>query len=290
MEQLHLGLPKGSLQDATIELMRKAGWRVTTSSRSYAPEIDDPTIRCNFVRAQEIARYVESGGLEAGVTGSDWVAENGADVNVVADLVYAKDTFRPVRWVLAVPEGSDIQRVEDMGGKSIATEIVDVTERFFADRGIAVDVEFSWGATEIKAAEGLVDAIVELTETGSTLRANRLRIVDTIMTSNPQLIANRAAYAQPAKRAKIDQIGLLLRGALHAEARVGLKMNLPRDRLDAVIEMLPSITAPTVADLYGAEWLSVEIVVEERTVRELIPRLIEVGAAGIIEYPLNKIV
>ncbi len=290
MDKVHLGLPKGSLEDATIELMRKAGWRVTTGSRSYAPDVDDETIRCNFVRAQEIARYVESGGLDAGITGSDWVAENGADVKVVADLIYAKDTFRPVAWVLAVPNESEIERLEDMNGKSIATELVDVTQRFFADRGISVNVEFSWGATEIKAAEGLVDAIVDLTETGSTLRANGLRIVDTILTSNPQLIANRAAYAQTAKRAKIDQIGLLLKGALEAEARVGLKLNVPRDRLDAVIEMLPSITAPTVADLYGAEWLSVEIVVEETKVRELIPRLIDAGAAGIIEYPLNKIV
>jgi len=290
MSLLRLGIPKGSLEEATVELFRKSGWRIKVGDRSYFPSVDDPALRCNLIRAQEMARYVESGTLDAGITGRDWILENGADVAVIRDLVYSKATLRPTRWVLVVPERSPVQAPEDLRGKKIATELVNYTRRYFAERAIDVDVEFSWGATEAKAAEGLVDAIVEVTETGSTLRANGLRIVCELFESNPQLIANHAALADPWKRDKIEQIGLLLLGALQAETQVGIKLNAPKDRLEAIIGMLPSITAPTVSNLYRTDWFSVESVIAESVVRELIPKLLKAGAVGIIEYALNKVI
>jgi ATP phosphoribosyltransferase len=289
MSVLRLGIPKGSLEEATIELFRKSGWRISRGSRSYFPDVDDQSLRCNLLRAQEMARYVESGTLDAGITCRDWILESGADVAVIRDLVYSKATLRPTRWVLVVPENSPVQRPEDLRGKKIATELVEYTRRYFAERSIEVEVEFSWGATEAKAAEGLVDAIVEVTETGSTLRANGLRIVCELFQSSPQLIANRGALGDPWKRDKIEQIGLLLLGALQAETQVGLKLNAPKDRLDAIVAMLPSITAPTVSNLYGKDWFSVESVIAETVVRELIPKLMKAGAVGIIEYSLNKV-
>jgi len=289
MNLLKLGIPKGSLEEATIELFRKSGWRITAGSRSYFPSVDDPTLRCSLVRAQEMARYVEAGTLDAGITGRDWILENGADVSVIRDLVYSKATIRPTRWVLVVPEASPVRRPEDLNGKKIATELVNYTRRYFADLGVEVEVEFSWGATEAKAAEGLVDAIVEVTETGGTLRANGLRIVCELFQSNPQLIANRRALADAWKREKIEQIGLLLSGALQAGTRVGIKLNVPKDKLDPVVSILPSITAPTVSNLYGTDWFSVESVIAEDIVRDLIPKLMKAGAVGIIEYPLNKV-
>lgn len=290
MSILKLGLPKGSLEEATIELFRKSGWRISSGGRSYFPSVDDPALRCNLIRAQEMARYVEAGTLDAGITGHDWILENGAEVAVIRDLVYSKTTIRPTRWVLVVPNGSPVQRPEDLRGKTVATELVNYTRRYFAERNIEVDVEFSWGATEAKAAEGLVDAIVEVTETGSTLRANGLRIVAELFSSNPQLIANHKALADPWKREKIDQIGLLLAGALRAETQVGLKLNVPKAQLDSIVAMLPSITAPTVSNLYGKDWFSVESVIAEDVVRELIPKLMKAGAVGIIEYGLNKVI
>jgi len=290
MDILKLGIPKGSLESATTDLFKKAGWKITTSSRSYFPSINDPSIRCMLVRAQEMARYVESGTLDAGITGKDWVMENEAEVEIVADLVYSKASFQPTRWVLAVPHDSPIHTPEDLQGKRIATELVQYTGRYFAERQIKVEVEFSWGATEAKAAEGLVDAIVEVTESGSTIRAHGLKIVCELFTSNPQIIANPAAWRQPAKREKIDQIALLLKGALAAEAKVGIKMNVPQEQLDHVVSMLPSLTAPTISPLYKSDWFAVESIISEDVVRELIPRLIKSGAVGIIEYPLNKIV
>jgi ATP phosphoribosyltransferase len=286
---LRFGIPKGSLEDATIELFRKSGWRISRGSRSYFPEVDDASLRCNLIRAQEMARYVAAGTLDAGITGRDWILESGADVAVIRDLIYSKATLRPTRWVLVVPESSPVRRPEDLGGKRIATELVAYTRQYFAERGIAVEVEFSWGATEAKAAEGLVDAIVEVTETGSTLRANGLRVVCELFESNPQLIANQGALADPWKREKVDQIGLLLLGALQAETQVGIKLNAPKDRLDSIVAMLPSITAPTVSNLYGKDWFSVESVIAESVVRELIPKLMKAGAVGIIEYSLNKV-
>jgi ATP phosphoribosyltransferase len=290
MSALHLGIPKGSLEAATIELFRRSGWKISTGSRSYFPSVDDPTLRCLLVRAQEMARYVESGTLDAGITGRDWVLEYDADVVVAEELVYSKASLRPTRWVLVVGRDSPVQRPEDLRGCRIATELVGYTKRWFAERGIDVHIEFSWGATEAKVAEGLVDAIVEVTETGSTIRAHGLRIVCDLFESVPQLIANRAAWADPWKREKIEQIGLLLTGALRAEAQVGLKMNVPVARLQEVIGLLPAITSPTVSNLYGTEWCAVESVIAEATVRDLIPRLLRAGAVGIIEYPLNKIV
>lgn len=296
MSVLKLGIPKGSLQDTTVELFRKAGWKITISDRSYFPSIDDDTIRCSLVRAQEMARYVEDGTLDAGLTGKDWILENESQVQVVCDLVYAKASFRPTRWVLVVPEESPARAPEDLRGKRIATELVNYTKRYFASRNVPVDVEFSWGATEAKAAGGLVDAIVEVTETGSTIRANRLRIVRELFESNPQLIANPTAWQEPWKREKIEQISMLLQGALRAENKVGIKMNVPKEQLQTVISMIPSLTAPTVSPLFqtgqlhGIEWYAIESVISEPEVRELIPRLIKQGAVGVIEYPLNKIV
>jgi len=287
---VRLGIPKGSLERATIELFRRAGWKITLSERSYVPSIDDPEISCALVRAQEMARYVQSGVLDAGLTGLDWVLENDADVEMVSDLVYSKASAVKARWVLAAMAESPINRVEDCAGKTIATELVGYTRRYFAERGIPVKVEFSWGATEAKAVEGLADAIVDVTETGSTLRANGLKIVATLLETNTKLIANRDSMRDPARRTKIQRIAMLLNGALAADGMVGLKMNVPEDRMDAVVKLLPSLTSPTVARLWNTHWFSVEIVIHETAVRELAPRLIELGADGIIEYPLNKIV
>lgn len=296
IKELKLGLPKGSLQTATIELFKKSGWKISGMERSYFPSIDDKQLRCSVVRAQEMSRYVESGSLDAGITGRDWIEENASDVRLVAELVYAKTSFRPVRWILAVPQDSAVKKIEDLKGKRIATEIVNFTRRYFSERKIPVEVEFSWGATEAKAAEGLVDAIVEVTETGSTIRAHGLRIVAELMESSPQLIANKKAWQDPWKREKIEQIRLLLQGALSAENKVGIKMNVAEKDLESVIKLIPSITAPTIATLYpaaalkGVKWFSVESVIAEEVVRDLIPKLIQNGAVGIIEYPLNKVI
>jgi ATP phosphoribosyltransferase len=287
---IKLGIPKGSLERATIELFKKAGWKISVSERSYFPSIDDPEVSCNLVRAQEMARYVENGVLDAGLTGLDWILENDADVEIVTDLVYSKASTATARWVLACPADSPIATLADCAGKTISTELVGFTKKFFAERGIPVKVEFSWGATEAKAVDGLVDAIVEVTETGTTLRANGLKIVDTLLETNTKLIANRAAMKDPDKRRKIKHLALLLRGALAAENMVGLKMNVPESSFNEVIGLLPSLNSPTVARLHNAAWFSVEIIVRESVVRELVPRLIETGADGIIEYPLNKLV
>ncbi|MBW2038020.1 MAG: ATP phosphoribosyltransferase [Deltaproteobacteria bacterium] len=290
MKLLKLGIPTGSLEKATIELFRRSGWKITLSSRSYFPTIDDPEIRCTLVRAQEMSRFVEIGTLDVGLTGKDWILENESDVVVVQDLVYSKATQRPARWVLVVAETSPVKRIEDLKGKKVFTEVVNFTRRYFAEKGIKADVEFSWGATEAKVVEGLADAIVEVTETGSTIRANGLRIVEELMTTYPQLIANREAWGDPWKREKIEQIARLLKGALDAEGMVGLKMNVPKEKLGEVMAVLPSITAPTVANLYHQDWVSVETVMSEKEARDLIPQLLKKGAVGIIEYPLNKVI
>lgn len=284
-----LGLPKGSLQEATFAMMRKAGFTLVCSSRSYLPSCDDPELKCRLLRPQEIPRYVELGLLDAGITGYDWIYENGADVHEVCEMCYSKSTSRPVRWVIAVPNDSPITKVEDLEGKRIATEAVGLTRRFLEARGIKADIEFSWGATEVKAPE-LVDAIVDLTETGSSLRANNLRILDTILTSTTRLIANKAAWADPGKRAKLEQLSMLMTGALEAESRVLLKMNIPASRLAEVMDVLPSLHAPTVNALNANGWHAVESVVEESKVREIVPALRAAGATGIIELSLNKII
>ncbi len=289
MRYLKLGIPKGSLEKATIELFRKAGWNITVSSRSYFPQIDDSEIRCSLARPQEMSRFVEMGTLDAGITGRDWILENDSKVVVVEDLVYSKATHQPARWVLVVPEGSPVKRPEDLEGKKVFTELVNFTRRYFSQKGINVQVEFSWGATEAKVLEGLADAVVDVTETGATLRANGLRIVDELLVTYPQLIANQKAWEDPWKRSKIQAIARLLKGALQAVGMVGLKMNVKRRDLEKVMAILPSITAPTVSDLYDKEWVAVESVISEKEVRELIPRLLEAGAVGIIEYPLNKV-
>lgn len=290
MKQLVLGIPKGSLQDATIDLFRKSGWRISLSSRNYFPEINDPEIKCSICRAQEMSRYVENGTFDAGLTGKDWIMENDSDVVVVADLIYSKVSQRPARWVLAVPYDSPIRDVKDLQGKKIATELVNFTRRYFADAGVDVKVEFSWGATEAKVISGLCDAIVEVTETGTTMRANGLRIVKELMQSNTQLIAHRASWEDPWKKEKIEQIALLLQAALRAEDLVGLKMNVPESKINDVIQLLPSLTSPTTAHLYQTDWLSVEVVVSKHVVRELVPQLLKRGAEGIIEYSLNKVI
>ncbi len=289
MSQLKLGIPKGSLEDATVDLFRRAGWKIRRSSRNYFPTVDDPELRLSLVRAQEMSRYVAEGVLDAGLTGRDWILENGSDVVTVCELVYSKASSNPARWVLVVPSDSPVRRAEDLHGKKVATELVSFTRRYFAERGVDVTVEFSWGATEAKVVEGLCDAIVEVTETGSTIRAHGLRIVDTLLVTSTQLIANRDAWDDPARREKIEQISRLLQAALRAEGMVGLKMNVPGDRLEDVIDILPSLQAPTVAHLFNSDWLSVEAVVEERVVREIVPRLLKAGATGIVEYSLNKI-
>ena len=290
MSLLKLGIPKGSLENATIELFKRSGWRIAISSRSYFPVVDDDELRCTLARAQEMSRFVEVGTLDAGLTGKDWILENGSDVVVVQDLIYSKASAAPARWVLVVSEDSSIRDLKDLEGKKIFTELVQFTKRYFAERNIHVQVEFSWGATEGKVIEGLCDAIVEVTETGSTLRANGLRIVQELMKTNTQLIANKAAYRDPWKREKIEQISLLLQGALRAEGMVGIKMNVPANDLKGVIELLPSLTAPTVANLFQMDWFSVETIISEKVVREIIPKLQKRGAVGIIEYPLNKVI
>jgi ATP phosphoribosyltransferase len=297
--KLKLGLPKGSLQDATVQLFARAGFNIYVSSRSYFPAIDDPEIECMLIRAQEMARYVADGVLDAGLTGQDWIAEYAAaradrapDRNSlvpIADLVYAKQSFGRVKWVLAVPEDSPFKRPQDLEGKTVATELVRATEAYFRNLGVTVNVEFSWGATEVKPPV-LADAIVEVTETGSSLRANRLRIIDTLMESNTQFIANSAAVADPWKKTKIDNVALLLRAAIEAQGRVGLMLNVRRDNLATVLALLPALQRPTVSPLSDADWVAVNTIIEERTVRELIPRLKAADAQGIVEYPLNKIV
>ena len=290
MEQLKLGVPKGSLQEATISLFQKSGWNISLSSRNYFPEINDTAINCSICRAQEMSRYVESGTFDVGLTGRDWILENGSQVKVVVDLIYSKVSQRPTRWVLAVPMESEIQELADLEGKKISTELTNFTRSFFKEQGINVEVEFSWGATEAKVIDGLCDAIVEVTETGSTMRANGLRIVHELMQSNTQLIANLDSWEVPWKREKIEQISLLLQGALKAENMVGLKMNVPEDKVANVMEILPSLNAPTVSHLYQSKWLAIEVVVDKGQVRELIPALMKRGAEGIIEYPLYKVI
>jgi len=289
-QKLKLGIPKGSLQDATIALFKRSGWNIRVNSRSYFPEINDDLIECAICRAQEMSRYVENGTLDAGLTGKDWIAENNSKVHVVADLVYSKVSARPARWVLAVPYDSKICRLEDLAGKKVATELVEFTRRYFADRKIEVAIEFSWGATEAKVVSGLVDAIVEVTETESTIKAHGLRIIHELMQTNTQLITNQDVWMNTDKRQKIEQIALLLKGALLGEKMVGLKMNVPEARMEEVVAMLPSLKAPTVAPLYRSNFFSVEIMVSREIVRDLIPRLLSQGAEGIIEYPLNKVV
>ncbi|HDL77580.1 MAG TPA: ATP phosphoribosyltransferase [Lentisphaerae bacterium] len=284
-----LGLPKGSLQETTFYILKKAGYTVTAGSRAYVPTVDDPEIQARLIRAQEISRYVESGLLDAGITGYDWIVENDSDVVEVAELVYAKQGLRPVRWVLAVPEDSPIRSVTDLQGKRIATEAVGLTRRYLKQHGVDAEVEFSWGATEVKVPE-LADAIVEITETGASLRANKLRIVDTVLESTTRIIANRRAWEDPWKQKKISNLALLMKGVLLAEGRVLIKMNVARDRLESVLGMLPAMHAPTINPLSEDRWVSVESVVEEITVREIIPRLKEAGASDIIELPLNKVV
>jgi ATP phosphoribosyltransferase len=286
---LKLGIPKGSLENATIELFRKAGFNITTSSRSYFPAIDDPQIECMLIRAQEMARYVEDGILDAGLTGRDWVEENSADVETIVDLVYAKQSFGKVRWVLAVPDGSAFQSVQDLQGKIIATELVETTKRYLARNGVKAKVEFSWGATEVKPPV-LADAIVEVTETGSSLRANKLRIIDTVLESNTQLIANKTAVKDEAKRRKLQDVKLLLESAINALGKVGLMMNVRKDNLSAVLEVLPALKKPTISHLSDEDWLAVNTILDESAVRVIIPRLQEAGAQGIVEYPLNKVV
>jgi ATP phosphoribosyltransferase len=289
MNQIKLGLPKGSLQESTFALMKKAGWNFKVGSRSYMPTVDDPTIAARLIRPQEIPRYVELGLLDAGLTGYDWIYENGSNVVEVAELCYSKATSNPVRWVLAVPEASPIRTVKDLQGKRIATEAVGLTKRYLAQHGVTAEVEFSWGATEVKAPE-LVDAIVELTETGSSLRAHQLRIVDTVLTSTTRLIANQAAWADAGKRAKIEQMALLLSGALTAENKVLLKMNAKKGDVAAICTVLPALHAPTVNPLGDPSWVAIETVVDESIVREIIPQLKASGASGIIELALNKVV
>ena len=284
-----LGLPKGSLQESTFALFKRAGFNVTCSSRSYTPTIDDEEIKCRLLRPQEMSRYVELGLLDAGICGWDWVYENGSDVQEVCELNYSKATSNPVRWVLAVPNDSKIKSVKDLAGKRISTEAVGLVKRYLKKNHVKADVEFSWGATEVKAPE-LVDAIVDLTETGSSLRANNLRIVDTILVSTTRFIANKASWRNKAKRAKLEQLRTLLTGALEAQRRVLLKCNAPKSSLDRVVKAMPALHAPTVNALHGGDWFAVESVVEERKVRDLIPALKSAGATGIIELPLNKII
>ncbi|HEX4167932.1 MAG TPA: ATP phosphoribosyltransferase [Bryobacteraceae bacterium] len=287
--KLKIGIPKGSLENATIDLFRRAGFNITTSSRSYFPSIDDPEIDCMLIRAQEMARYVEDGVLDAGLTGLDWVQENEAHVETIADLVYAKQSFGKVRWVLAAPEASPFRKVQDLEGKIIATELVNLTERYLNKKGVHARVEFSWGATEVKPPE-LADAIVEVTETGSSLRANKLRIIETVLESNTQLIANIDSWRESWKRRKLEDVKLLLEGAINALGKVGLMMNVRRNQLSAVLNVLPALKNPTISQLSDQDWVAVNTILEEATVRTIIPRLKEAGAQGIVEYPLNKIV
>ncbi|MBW2179069.1 MAG: ATP phosphoribosyltransferase [Deltaproteobacteria bacterium] len=288
--KLKLGIPKGSLQSATIELFKRSGWKIIINGRSYFPEINDESIECAICRAQEMSRYVENGTLDAGLTGKDWIAENNSDVHVVTDLVYSKVSSRPARWVVAVPYNSPIEKLEDLEGKKVATELVEFTKKYFSDKGIPIKVEFSWGATEAKAVSGLADAIVEVTETESTIKAHGLRIIHELMQTNTQLIVNRDAWKYKKIREKVEQVALLLKGALLGEKLVGLKMNVPEEKLETIVSLLPSLNAPTVSSLYQSKWFAVETVIDSGVVRELIPKLLKSGAEGIIEYPLNKVV
>jgi ATP phosphoribosyltransferase len=287
--KLKLGIPKGSLENATIDLFRRAGFNITTSSRSYFPAIDDPEIECMLIRAQEMARYVEDGVLDAGLTGRDWVEECEAKVETVADLIYAKQSFGKVRWVLAVPDASSFHSVKDLEGKIIATELVGATKRYLAANGVKAKVEFSWGATEVKPPE-LADAIVEVTETGSSLRANKLRIIETVLESNTQLIANVDSWKNDWKRHKLEDMRMLLEGAINALGKVGLMLNVHRECIGAVLDVLPALKKPTISHLSDDDWLAVNTILDESTVRSIIPRLKKAGAQGIVEYPLNKIV
>ena len=290
MKKLKLGIPKGSLEANTVDLFKRAGWRITYDSRSYFPDIDDDEISCSLVRAQEMSRYIEEGTLDLGLTGRDWIMENGSDVHVVDDLVYSKASASKARWVLVVRQDSPIEKIEDLAGKRISTELVNFTKRYFADLGIKVHVEFSWGATEAKVVENLVDAIVEVTETGSTIRANKLKIIHELMSTNTQLIANKDAWADPWKKRKIEQVAILLKGSLQAMDKVGIKLNVAKENLGRVVLLLPSLKAPTISSLYNEEWFAVETIISKNVVRELIPLLQEAGAEGIIEYPLNKLI
>jgi ATP phosphoribosyltransferase len=290
VRRLKVGIPKGSLEKKTLELFKKSGWKIGINGRSYFPSVDDEEIQCTLVRAQEMSRFVETGTLDLGLTGRDWILENESDVVVVRDLIYSKVSQRPARWVVVVTEDSPIRRLEDLRGKKIFTELTNFTRKFFSERNIPVQVEFSWGATEGKVIEGLADAIVEVTETGSTIRANGLRIVEELLDTHPQLIANKQSWQDPWKREKMEQISLLLGGALQAETMVGLKMNVPKGDLEKVVEILPSITAPTISNLYQSDWFAVETIISEEVVRDIIPKLQKRGAVGIIEYPLNKVI
>lgn len=290
MNKLKFGIPKGSLEKATIDLFQKAGWVIKVSTRNYFPTADDPQLACAIIRAQEMSRYVEEGVLDAAITGKDWILENNSEVVEVQELIYSKESPRPARWVLVVTGDSPIQKVEDLEGKKVATELVAFTRRYFAERGVRVKVEFSWGTTEAKVVEGLVDAIVDVTETGSTIRAHGLRVVQELMQSTPRLIASKEAWGDPWKKEKILQISTLLKAALGADRMVGLKMNVSQKNLQEIITILPCLNAPTVASLYQSDWYSVEVVVREEVVRELIPLLLKKGAEGIIEYALNKVI
>lgn len=287
--KIRLGIPKGSLQDATISLFKRAGWNIYADGRSYFPSIDDKEIECMLIRAQEMARYVDHGVLDAGLTGIDWVVESGLNVTSITSLTYAKQSRRKVRWVLAVPEGSGYEKAEDLEGKTIATELVGVTKSYFEKKGVNVKVEFSWGATEVKPPM-LADAIVEVTETGSSLKANRLTIIDTVMESETHLIASQAAAADAWKREKIESIALMLRAAIDAQAQVGLMLNVERKNLQTVVQVLPALNSPTISQLSNPDWVAVNTILEETTVREVIPKLKAAGATGIVEYPLNKVV
>ena len=288
--ELRLGIPKGSLEKATIDLFDKAGWKIKTSSRSYFPSSDDEELKCSLVRPQEMAKVLERGKLDVGIAGRDWVRENDSDVVEVGEMVYSKVSRRPARWVLVVGPESKVEKPEDLAGATISTELVGFTKRFFAERNIPVDVEFSWGATEAKILKGLCDAIVEVTETGSTIKANNLRIVCELMESVPVLIANKEAWEDPWKRAKIGRIYTMLQSALRAEGMVGLKMNAPGDRIEAISNLLPSLNRPTVAHLYDSDWVSIETIMAESDVRKIVSELLDLGAEGIVEYPLNKII
>ncbi|MBF0199968.1 MAG: ATP phosphoribosyltransferase [Desulfamplus sp.] len=287
---IKLGIPKGSLQDATIALFRRSGWKINVNGRSYFPDINDETIECALCRAQEMSINVESGVIDAGLTGKDWIAEHGSDVHVVSDLIYSKVSARPARWIVAVAGDSSMNTIEDLQGKTISTELVKFTKRYFEDRNIDVNVKFSWGATEAKIVSGLADAIVEITETESTIRAHNLKVIHEMMQTNTQLIANKTAWQNPAKRQKIEQIALLLQSALVADQLVGLKMNVPESKMEKIVSLLPSLNGPTVAHLYQSDWFSVESIVDAGVVRDLIPVLLKEGAEGIIEYPLNKVI
>jgi ATP phosphoribosyltransferase len=287
---LRFGIPKGSLEEATVDLFKQAGWQIGISSRSYFPTVDDGEMKCHLIRPQEMGKYVERGTIDVGIAGRDWIRENDSNVIEVCDMVYSKVSRRPVRWVLVVAQDSPVQKPEDLQGATISTELVEFTKRYFKERNIQVNVEFSWGATEAKVVDGLCDAIVEVTETGSTIRANNLRIVCDLMESVPVMVANKTAWEDPWKRGKIEQISTLLNSALRAEGMVGLKMNAPADKVESIIGILPSQKAPTVAHLYKSDWVSIESILPEKEVRRIVPELLRLGAEGIIEYPLSKII